>query len=152
GPCAYTGRPMKPVHTGLGITADDWSVFTSILSGTLEELKVQPTERKEFLDLLERRFKPDVVEIRELAPRTRCRRLRHGVTSRGVGWSARKGRTNARLGMMRRAGSILRPAPAAVRGEVLCFPRPDRRGAGAPAARQSPDRGFGGHSSECGST
>lgn len=64
GPCAYTGRPMKPVHTGLGITADDWSVFTSILSGTLEELKVQPTERKEFLDLLERRFKPDVVEIR----------------------------------------------------------------------------------------
>src|SRR5262245_2672742 len=64
GPCAYTGRPMKPTHTGLGITADDWSVFAGILSGTLEELKVAPTERKEFLELLERRFKPDVVEIR----------------------------------------------------------------------------------------
>ena len=64
GPCAYTGRPMKPVHTGLGITPDDWSVFTGILGGVLEELKVPPAERKEFLDLLDRRFKPDVVETR----------------------------------------------------------------------------------------
>src|SRR5262249_55261114 len=62
GPCAHTGRPMKPVPTSLGITADDWSVFTGILSGTLEELKVQPTERKDLLELLESRFKPDVVE------------------------------------------------------------------------------------------
>jgi hypothetical protein len=30
--------------------------------GALDELKVQPSERKEFLDLLERRFRPDVVE------------------------------------------------------------------------------------------
>jgi hemoglobin len=64
GPCAYTGRPMKPVHTGLGITADDWSVFAGILSGVLEQLKVQPVERQEFLDLLEHRFKPDVVEAK----------------------------------------------------------------------------------------
>jgi hemoglobin len=64
GPCAYTGRAMKPVHTGLGITPDDWTVFIGILRGTLEELKVQPQERKEFLELLDRHFKPDVVEGR----------------------------------------------------------------------------------------
>jgi hemoglobin len=64
GPCVYTGRAMKPVHTGLGITAADWSVFVGILSGTLEQLKVSPAERKEFLELLERRFRPDVVEAR----------------------------------------------------------------------------------------
>ena len=62
GPCAYTGRAMKPVHTGLGITAADWTTFVGILRGALEELKVQPAERKEFLDLLEHRFRPDVVE------------------------------------------------------------------------------------------
>jgi hemoglobin len=62
GPCAYTGRDMKPVHAGLGIGSADWSVFIGILGGTLEELKVQPAERMEFLDMLEQRFRPDVVE------------------------------------------------------------------------------------------
>jgi len=62
GPCAYTGRSMKPVHTGLGITTADWTVFIGILTGTLEELKVAPPERKEFLDLLDQRFKAGVVE------------------------------------------------------------------------------------------
>jgi hemoglobin len=64
GPCAYTGRAMKPVHTGLGITPADWTAFTTILSGALEELRAQPPERRELLDLLERRFRPDVVETR----------------------------------------------------------------------------------------
>ena len=64
GPCPYTGRPMKPVHTGLGITAADWSVFVALLDATLHELDVQAPERKEFIDLLERRFRPDVVEAR----------------------------------------------------------------------------------------
>src|SRR5262245_66109565 len=27
GPCAYTGRPMRPVHAGLVIVAADWSAF-----------------------------------------------------------------------------------------------------------------------------
>src|SRR5262245_5979224 len=61
GPCAYTGRNMKAVHTGLGITREDWAVFVGILAGTLDELKVTPAERKAFLDLLEQRFKPDVI-------------------------------------------------------------------------------------------
>lgn len=63
GPCFYTGRAMKPVHTGLGITAADWSVFIGILSATLDDLKLQAQERKDFLELLDRRFKADVVEV-----------------------------------------------------------------------------------------
>lgn len=62
GPCAYTGRPMKPVHAGLAITGADWTVFTGILGTALEDLKVAPAERKDLLGLLERQFKPDVVE------------------------------------------------------------------------------------------
>jgi hemoglobin len=62
GPCAYTGRPMKPVHTGLGITSSDWTVFVGILGGALDELKFGAAEKKEFLALLDERFRPDVVE------------------------------------------------------------------------------------------
>ena len=62
GPCAYTGRPMGPVHTGLGITAADWKTFVGILGGALDEMKAGPAEKKELLELLERRFRPDVVE------------------------------------------------------------------------------------------
>jgi hemoglobin len=61
GPCAYTGRSMKPVHTGLGITAADWTVFVGILGGALDELKFGAAEKKEFLALLDERFRPDVV-------------------------------------------------------------------------------------------
>jgi len=53
---------MKPVHAGLAITGADWTVFTGILGGALEDLKVAPAERKDLLGLLERQFKPDVVE------------------------------------------------------------------------------------------
>ena len=62
GPCAYTGRPMKPVHTGLGITSSDWTVFVGILGGALDELEFGATEKKEFLALLDERFRPGVVE------------------------------------------------------------------------------------------
>jgi hemoglobin len=62
GPCVYTGRGMRPVHTGLGITAADWTVFIGILGDALGELKVRPSERKELLELLEQRFRPEVVE------------------------------------------------------------------------------------------
>lgn len=64
GPCIYTGRAMKAVHTGLAITPADWTVFTGVLAGALDDLKVPEAERKEFLQLLERRFQPDVVEGR----------------------------------------------------------------------------------------
>jgi hemoglobin len=62
GPCLYIGRPMKPLHAGLGITSADWTTFVGILSGTLEEIKVPSKERQEFLDTLERRFRVDVID------------------------------------------------------------------------------------------
>lgn len=62
GPCAYIGRPMRPVHEGLGITSADWTVFIGILGGALDELKMRPAEKREFLALLETRFRPDVVD------------------------------------------------------------------------------------------
>jgi hemoglobin len=62
GPCVYVGRPMKPVHAGLGITNEDWATFLGILEVTLEDLAVAPSERKDFLGLLNERFRPDVVD------------------------------------------------------------------------------------------
>lgn len=62
GPCVYTGRPMGPVHRGLEITEDDWTAFLKIITGTLDELKWADTEKKELLEIFQRRFKPDVVE------------------------------------------------------------------------------------------
>ncbi len=62
GPCLYTGRPMKPVHVGLEISEDDWNTFLRIIADTMDELKWPAAEKKEFLDIFQRRFKPDVVE------------------------------------------------------------------------------------------
>jgi hemoglobin len=62
GPCLYIGRPMKPLHAGLGITSADWTTFVGIISSTLDELKVPSTEKKEFLTTLERRFRADVID------------------------------------------------------------------------------------------
>jgi hypothetical protein len=53
---------MRPVHEGLGITTSDWTVFTGILEGALDELKVPPAEKRDFLALLETRFRPDVID------------------------------------------------------------------------------------------
>jgi hemoglobin len=62
GPCLYTGAPMTSVHRGLGITADDWGVFMKIIREALYDLSVPDAAKRDFVDLLERRFRPDVVE------------------------------------------------------------------------------------------
>jgi hemoglobin len=62
GPCLYTGRDMKPVHVGLGITGEQWNTFMSIISSAAAERKFGEAERKEFLALFAQRFRPDVVE------------------------------------------------------------------------------------------
>jgi hemoglobin len=64
GPCLYTGRDMKPVHVGLGITDEQWNTFMTIISTAAEERKFGEAERKEFLALFAQRFRPDVVERR----------------------------------------------------------------------------------------
>ena len=62
GPCLYTGRPMKPVHVGLGITGAQWETFMQIIQSTADERKFGPAERKEFLELFAKQFRPVVVE------------------------------------------------------------------------------------------
>jgi hemoglobin len=62
GPCFYIGRPMQPLHRGLGITESDWAVFVAIIDGTLDELEVPEREQADWLTLFEERFKPDIVE------------------------------------------------------------------------------------------
>ncbi len=62
GPCVYIGRPLKPAHTGLGITAEDWKTFIDIIRNALEERRVPAAERAELLQIFEQRFRPDVVE------------------------------------------------------------------------------------------
>jgi hemoglobin len=64
GPCFYIGREMKPVHVGLGITAEQWTTFMTIISATAAERKFGEAKRKEFLALFAQRFRPDVVERR----------------------------------------------------------------------------------------
>ena len=49
GPCAYTGRDMKLVHTGLEITKEEWDISVKHLTDTLDKFKVPEKEKKEVL-------------------------------------------------------------------------------------------------------
>jgi hemoglobin len=62
GPCLYTGRPMKPVHVGLGITGAQWDTFMKIIQTAADERKFGAAEKKEFLELFAKQFRPAVVE------------------------------------------------------------------------------------------
>src|SRR5688572_8984361 len=62
GPCLYTGRDMKAVHVGLGITEAQWETFMGIISAAATERKFGTAEKAEFHTLLSTRFKPSVVE------------------------------------------------------------------------------------------
>jgi hemoglobin len=62
GPCVYIGRPMQPVHTGLGITSAQWQTFIGIISATASERGFGEAEKRKFLEIFATRFRPDVVE------------------------------------------------------------------------------------------
>lgn len=62
GPCMYTGRDMKPVHVGLGITDAQWTTFMNVIAAAASERGWAAAERKEFLDLFAKQFRADVVE------------------------------------------------------------------------------------------
>ena len=47
GPCIYTGRDMKTVHTGLNITENDWQAGVKLLTATLDKFKVPQKEKDE---------------------------------------------------------------------------------------------------------
>jgi hemoglobin len=51
GPCAYIGRPMPPVHEGLGITEANWTTFMKIITDAMEEKRYPTDVRAEFLQV-----------------------------------------------------------------------------------------------------
>lgn len=62
GPCIYTGRDMRPVHVGLGITGAQWTTFMGIISSVASERAWPEAERKEFIELFSKQFRSDIVE------------------------------------------------------------------------------------------
>jgi hemoglobin len=61
GPCIYTGREMKPVHAGLGITNAQWDTMVKLLVQTLDKFQVPERERNELFTALSG-LKKDIVE------------------------------------------------------------------------------------------
>lgn len=64
GSCIYMGRDMKTVHTGLGITDEDWKESIKLLNETLDKFKVPEKERKEVVAAIES-LRGDVVEKKQ---------------------------------------------------------------------------------------
>ena len=52
GPCKYTGRDMKTVHTGLNITESDWTSMVKHLTATFDKFKVPEKERADVMTAL----------------------------------------------------------------------------------------------------
>ena len=52
GPCTYTGRDMKTVHTGLGIRSRDFDALVEDLGKTLKKFKVPKKEQGELVAIL----------------------------------------------------------------------------------------------------
>ena len=52
GPCVYTGRDMKTVHAGIGVTKADWDHSLKIFGEVLTKLKVPEKEQKDLAGLL----------------------------------------------------------------------------------------------------
>ena len=52
GPCAYLGKDMKAVHTGMGITEAEWNATVEDLVKSLDKYKVPAKEQQELLAIL----------------------------------------------------------------------------------------------------
>jgi hemoglobin len=61
GPCVYIGRPMPPVHDGLGISEANWTTFMKIIADGMEEKRYPTDVRAEFLEVW-RQFRDGVVQ------------------------------------------------------------------------------------------
>lgn len=62
GGCIYTGRPLVLVHAGLGVTVAQWDAFRAIIASTASERNFHDADRKEFIELFGKQFRPVVVE------------------------------------------------------------------------------------------
>jgi hemoglobin len=61
GPCVYVGRDMKTAHGGLAITDAEWAANMKYMAAALEESHVSPSDKREFLALVES-LRPAIVE------------------------------------------------------------------------------------------
>jgi len=61
GSCVYTGRTMKAVHAGIGITEANWTSFMNHAGAALDKFKVPAKEKGEVVALLVS-LKRDIVE------------------------------------------------------------------------------------------
>ena len=61
GPCQYTGREMKALHSGMKITDEEFGALVGDLVASLDKFKVSAPEKNELLGLLGR-MKKDIVE------------------------------------------------------------------------------------------
>ena len=52
GPCTYSGRDMKTVHAGMGITGGQFDALVGHLVATLDKFKVPEKEKGELLSVL----------------------------------------------------------------------------------------------------
>jgi hemoglobin len=62
GPCIYTGREMKTVHTGLKITESDWDIAAKALVDTLDKFQVPKREKDEIVGFVTT-LKKDIVGL-----------------------------------------------------------------------------------------
>ena len=62
GPCTYTGRPMRVVHTGMHITDADFNALVGDLQRSLNKFNVPAQEQQELLGALGP-LKPDIVGV-----------------------------------------------------------------------------------------
>jgi hemoglobin len=63
GPCFYTGRDMKSVHRGMGVSGRHFNALVQDLGKTLNKFKVPGREQKELVAILAP-LKKDIVERR----------------------------------------------------------------------------------------
>jgi hemoglobin len=61
GPCTYTGRDMKSVHRGMGVTNAHFDALVGDLVATLNKFKVPEQEKNELLAVLGP-MRKDIVE------------------------------------------------------------------------------------------
>ena len=53
GPCFYTGRNMKMVHKGLGITDEHWQSTLDYMVETLDEMNIHNDEKTDFIHVFD---------------------------------------------------------------------------------------------------
>ena len=62
GPCTYTGRPMRVVHTGMHITDADFNALVQDLVKSLNKFNVPQQDQQQLLATLGS-LKPDIVNL-----------------------------------------------------------------------------------------